>query len=238
LCDAVTSPSRFWADKLTAEMGAANVFVVPVGVDLRRFPPPPPPPEIRQGSIRIVSVGELTARKGPDILFDAVRRLSQRCPGLELHMMGDGDMAGELGRKAESCSFNITFHGFVRDPYASLSRYDVFCLASRSDNFPVAIIEAMLASLPIVATDVGGIPELVRNGECGILAGAESSVELSDALVRMIEAGSESRRRMGASGERYARTHFSIDRIVDQFEQVYRNAMTGLHLRDAANQAE
>ncbi len=227
LCNAVTSPSQFWADWLKSEMRVAEVSVVPVGLNLRRFPPPPAYADT-PGTVRIVSVGELTIRKGFDVLLDAMPLVWERKPEVELHIMGEGDLASQLRRKAASfgpAQARVRFHGFVRAPYAELPRYSLFCLASRSDNLPVAIIEAMLARLPIVATNIGGIPELVRDGGCGFLVPPDSPIALAEQLVRMIELGAEQRAHIGMRGEHFARERFAIERIVDEFALVYRKAL-------------
>lgn len=229
LCHAVTSPSRFWADRLREDMGVPAVEVVPVGLDLRKFPAPPArAPD--DDACRIVSVGELTARKGFDVLLEAMRLVWPHAPDAELHILGDGDMSGQLRRKAQSfgdAARLVRFHGFVRDPYRELPQYSLFCLASRSDNLPVAIIEAMLARLPVVATDVGGVSELVRDGDCGWLAQPDSPIGLAEKLVRVIRMEAEERDRLGANGERFARERFAIGRIADEFDTVYRKALSG-----------
>jgi len=227
LCDAVTSPSQFWADRLRSEMQVAEVSVVPVGLDLRRFPPPPARVDAK-GAIQIVSVGELTARKGFDVLLDAMPLVWEHTPEVELHILGEGDLASQLRRKAASfgpAQGRVHFHGFVRTPFAELPKYSLFCLASRSDNLPVAIIEAMLARLPIVATNVGGIPELLRDGGCGFLVPPDSPMALAGQLVRMIEMDPEQRAQLGMSGEHFARDRFAIERIADEFALAYRKVL-------------
>ena len=90
----------------------------------------------------------------------------------------------------------------------------------------------MLARLPIVATSVGGIPELVRDGDCGFLVPPDSPIALAGQLVRMIESGAEERARIGMRGERFARERFAIGRIVEEFARVYGKALP-LHARRA-----
>jgi glycosyltransferase involved in cell wall biosynthesis len=207
-------------------MRVSEVEVVPVGLDLRKFPPAPPRTADDE-PVRIVSVGELTARKGFDLLLEAMQLVWQHAPDAELDIMGEGELSSQLRRKAQSLARGprlIRFHGFVADPYRELPRYSMFVLASRSDNLPVAIIEAMLAGLPVVATDVGGVSELVRDGGCGLLTQPDSAIGLAEKMVRMIRMDGEERNRLGANGERFARQRFAVERIVDELNRVYERA--------------
>jgi glycosyltransferase involved in cell wall biosynthesis len=151
----------------------------------------------------------------------------QRQQQVELHFMGDGDLSVNLRKQADAVSpglNRVRFHGVVPAPYPELSHFDIFCLPSRSDNLPVAILEAMLARLPIVSTRVGGIPELVEAGGCGLLVPRDSPDRLAEALTQMIELSWEERESFGRSGESFARKNFSIESTVAQLEEVYTNA--------------
>jgi glycosyltransferase involved in cell wall biosynthesis len=227
LCDAVTTPSKYWAAKLASEMAIANPSVTPVGLDLRRYPPLNRAGSNHDSPVRIVTVCELTGRKGVDLLIGAMPEIWSHFPDTELHIIGDGDAASVLREQARALGYNsskIHFHGFVANPYAQLADYAVFSLASRSDNLPVSIIEAMLARLPIVATEVGGIPEMVLEGHCGRLARPDCARSLAEALVTMIKDGRGGMDRMGAAGESFARNHFSIEKTVADLQGVYRDA--------------
>jgi glycosyltransferase involved in cell wall biosynthesis len=226
MCDSVTTPSAHWARLLSERAGVDHVRLIPYGFDLARYPQIEARPR-EHATLRIVCVGELTARKGPDVLLDAMRILWSRNPDVELHFIGNGDECAAVqahARQVDSSGSRVVFHGHVRAPYEMLDRFDVFALASRSDNQPVAIIEAMLAGVPVVSTNVGGIAELIEKGNCGRVVDANAPVMLADALCAVIGAGAEGRRAMGASGERFARRTFGIRNHVDALQDLYRVA--------------
>jgi glycosyltransferase involved in cell wall biosynthesis len=123
------------------------------------------PAAARRGEpMRIACVGELTHRKGQDVLLDAMPRIWAEAPATELHLFGDGDLADAVrarAREIDPDGRRVFVRGHVPYPYGELSGFDVFCLPTRSDNQPLAIVEALLAGVPVVATDVGGIPEMI-----------------------------------------------------------------------------
>jgi glycosyltransferase involved in cell wall biosynthesis len=226
LCDGITSPSRHWADRLASTMGIEDVEVVPVGLDLARCPRLVRRRLLPRDTVRLVTVCELTRRKGVDVLLDALSLVEAPC-GIELHVIGDGDDAPALRARAEAlpaAAARVVFHGALEAPYPALAHADLFVLASRSDNLPVAIIEAMLAGLPVIGTRVGGIPELVEDSGCGIVVPADDARSLAEALREMIGNGRESLAGLGARGEMFARRRFAIEEVVDQFDQVYASA--------------
>jgi glycosyltransferase involved in cell wall biosynthesis len=225
LVDAVTSPSTYWADILRQELGMPEVAVVPVGLDLRRFPPAST--TTRTPAHRIVTVAELTARKGIADLLDAMPGVWAESPTVELHILGDGEEQPALVAKSAELDprgARIVFHGFVPQPYRHIQSYDLFCLPSRSDNFPVALMEAMLARLPVVATDAGGIPELVGGSGCGFVVPAKAPTALSAAILRTIDLGADARNTLGELGERFIRARCSIDVTVGQLTDLYSQA--------------
>jgi len=230
LCDVVTTSSKYWAAKLASEFGVANSPVTPVGLDLRRYPQLNRASRNHGRPLRIVTVCELTKRKGVDLLIGAIPEVWNQFAETELHIIGDGDAAAELREQARAFglgSSKIFFHGFVVNSYAKLADYDLFALGSRSDNLPVSIIEAMLAGLPIVATEVGGIPEMVLDGHCGRLARPGCAESLAEALVTTMKSGRVGIDRLGVSGESFARNHFSIEKTVPDLQAVYRGAFKG-----------
>jgi len=225
-CAAVTSPSAYWSRKVELELGVPAPDVIPVGLNLDRFP-------VRQDRSRvfppakIVTVCELTSRKGVDLLIRAMTSVRQCHEDTELHIIGDGDAAGDLRRLASQFDPSgrcIRFHGSMSHPYAELCHYDIFALASRSDNLPVALIEAMLARLPVVAADVGGIPEIVGNGRYGVLVPAESPDALAAGLLRLLD---EPRRALDIArcGEEFARRRFSVQVTAGSLDRLYKLAL-------------
>jgi glycosyltransferase involved in cell wall biosynthesis len=124
-------------------------------------------------------------------------------------------------------SHRVELLGARADVPDLLARSDVFVLSSRSEGFPVSVLEAMAAGLPVVATDVGGVGEAVEDGETGFLIPAADSEALAAALERLLVDG-ELRRRLGAAGRARALRLFDVSRYRAAYEELYRrlNAST------------
>ncbi len=224
LCDAVVSPSRAWADELQARFRIPCVQVVPNGLDLRRYPPLDRRVEHSGGAMGLVTVCELTRRKGVDVLLQAMPLVWRSFPSVTLTLIGDGDSRDELRSTAESIDpdgARVRFLGRMEHPYRLLCDYDLFCLPARSDNLPVAVMEAMLAGLPVVATRVGGIPEMVDESGCGLTVESDSPEAAANAISSLLLAGPPHLRSLGALGESFARSRFDIGTSVDSLERVY-----------------
>ena len=230
LCDVVTTPSSLWGDLLVKEFGASDPVVIPIGVDPSRYPALQHQQKQIYSPFRIVTVCELIHRKGVDTLIEAMPVVWENTPDAKLHIIGDGEMADKLknqARQLDRDGARIIFHGRLDSPYMKLPEYDIFALASRFDSFPVAVIEAMFAGLPVAGTRSGGIAELVGAGKCGELVPPDSPDELGAALVRMIASGRETLENNGGAGQDYARANLTIDRTVMRLNDLYKEISVG-----------
>ncbi len=237
LCDAVLTYSRHWAGRLSHDLGVRAPQLIPMGLDLERFPAYPVPERTAPEPFRIVTVCELTSRKGVDLLLEAMPAVWSEFPRAELHIMGDGDSAAQLRRWAahvDPSMKRLVFYGAVFNPYARLGDFDLFALASRSDNLPVVLLEAMLAGLPIVATGVGGVPELLAAAPFGTVVPPECAPVLSAEILTMARFDRPKRIGLGRAGEQFARRSFDARKTTAHLEQIYLQALgskrTG-HLR-------
>jgi len=224
VCDAVTSPSRYWAARLTDGFAVAHPLVMPYGLNLAVYPRHERRPRAESSSIRVITVAEQTRRKGLDVLVDAMPIVWRSHPGVECHFFGEGDESDALRAQAarrDATGTRIVFHGHQPRPYDRLGEFDLFVLPARSDNQPIAAIEAMLAGLPAVVTDVGGLGELVRDAGCGWAVPPDDPAALAGALADAVAATPEERAALGASGEAFARRQFDVDAAVDAMNGLY-----------------
>jgi glycosyltransferase involved in cell wall biosynthesis len=130
-----------------------------------------------------------------------------------------GDLAKELARRG--LAERVRLIGFRSDIPALLAAADLFCLTSRREGVPVSILEAMAAGKAVVATEVGGVSELVVSGETGLLAPAEDDAALAGALLALF--GDRERAiALGRAGQERARAHFTLDRAAGEIGAVYR----------------
>jgi len=224
LADAIISPSTFWARRVSelSGVGGARLHVIPNGVDLCAYPVVAHGTS-RSGVLRIACVGELTHRKGQDVLLEAMPRIWAHEQAAELHLFGAGDLADAIHARARVLDpegRRVVVRGHVAYPYGELAAFDVFCLPTRSDNQPLAIVEALLAGVPVVATDVGGIPEMIAGPHAGVVVPADAVAPLADALLLVGRA----KRRDAAIIRAEAEATYSLDVCAARTMAVYRNS--------------
>ena len=215
----VVANSQAAADRLLLErVPRRKVTVIPNGLDAARFGTRTPRPRLR----RIVMVANLRAEKGHDVLFEAAVPLLRSFPDARFDLVGDGPEHERLRARAAALgvAHAVTFAGHCDDVAARLAEADLFVLPSRSEAFPNAVLEAMAAGLPIVASGVGGILELIDDGRTGVLVPPGDAVVLAEQLHRlMIDAPRAER--LGTAARADALARYSFDRMVDAFEQLY-----------------
>jgi glycosyltransferase involved in cell wall biosynthesis len=223
-CDRIISPSKYWADLVSRVASRSDIKVQPLGFDLSRYPETANVAGNHSGVERIVCMAELTARKGQSVLIDAMPLVWVQFPDAELCFIGNGDAEQELlaqARKVDPDGRRIRFLGFVENPFLLLGEFDIMCLPALSDNQPVSIIEGMLAGLPVVSTEVGGIPELLAMVQCGECVAPGDFKAIAAGLVRWLRCPSEERRECGENARRLARTIFDIKAHVQRINSFY-----------------
>lgn len=172
------------------------------------------------GRPRIVAVGRLQRPKD----FGTLLRAAQHLPAgsCELAIVGDGPERPALEQELRDLALSdrVRLYGERSDVRDLLAHSDVFVLSSRSEGMPVSVLEAMAAGLPVVASRVGGVPELVVDGLTGILVTPGDQQELGEALRRLVE-DSELRRRLGDAGRRRAEEQFDLESFWQAHLAVY-----------------
>jgi len=161
--------------------------------------------------VRILYVGYLRHGKGLEDLLEALRLLRDRGRAVELDLVGDGERREPLARQAAGSGLSDFVHFWGRtlmgpDLNARYNAADLFALPSLSEGSPRAVLEAMGHSLPVVATPVGNIPDLLDEGRRGLLTPIHNAVALADALERVLT-DSDLRRRFIREGFAFARRH-------------------------------
>jgi glycosyltransferase involved in cell wall biosynthesis len=223
--DAVTSNSSFTAS-LIRQVADVPVHVIPYGsrIEIKNRPS-------SDGAVgRLLFVGRLIERKGLPYLIEAVGLLAARRP-VHLDVVGEGSLKAEwMALAAErGLSERIAFHGHV-DDHALADLYgqcDAFVLPSIVDTkgdtegLGVVLLEAMSYRKPVIATQVGGIPDIVIDGETGLLVPQRDAVALAAAVERLLDDAALAHR-LGETGADFVQRHFDWERIVDEIEALYR----------------
>jgi len=168
------------------------------------------------------SVGRLDPIKGTTYLIDAMARVIKAHPRTQLLLVGDGSEKEKLQRKCAALGLQavVKFTGFQKDPTPFIEIMDVFVLASLNEGMGRVILEAMTYGKPVIATGVGGIPELVEDGKNGFLVPPQNAEALSDAMIKLIghrklleEMAIQAKIKVGAQ--------FDLDKMVKDIESVY-----------------
>lgn len=170
----------------------------------------------------IGAAGRLVRLKGHADLLRAAALLRAGWPALRVEIAGEGPERPALQDEARRLGLEdrVTFLGWQTDISPALARWDVLVQPSLDEGFGLAALEAMAAGLPVVATRVGGLPEVVDEGSTGLLVPPADPASLAAALERLLrhpDLGSA----MGAAGRERARAHFSVERMVAATSEVY-----------------
>jgi glycosyltransferase involved in cell wall biosynthesis len=176
------------------------------------------------GSI-ILFLGNLVPYKGPDVLVKAMSRIVKDVPDTKLFFVGKGVMRDELEMLSKKLGVekNVKFTGFVEEglKHFYYRAADVFVLPSTmsTESFGIVNLEAMACGVPIVASRIGGIPDVVKDGENGLLVPPRDSNALADAIIYLLE-NEEVRNKMGKNGRKKVEV-YSWERIAEETEKVY-----------------
>lgn len=178
------------------------------------FPKPP-------GCI-VGAAGRLSPEKGFADLVDAAAIACAQQPTLSFVIFGDGPLRADLTQRIEELQLGSRFilAGFRDDVGQFLPHLDLVVLPSHTEGLPVVLLEALAAGVPVVATSVGGIPEVVQPGINGSLVAAGSPVALAKKIVEMFD-GTNDRGQLGLAGQVCVRQSFSFDVQIDKYQELF-----------------
>jgi len=221
--DAITATGLHLATETTHWAPAAMpVTVIPYGADLERFIAVERP---EGGPVVIGTAARLSVEKGIRYLIEAFALLRDRFGArVRLRIAGDGPERGAIDALIQRHNLrdSVEMLGWIehKDVPAFLNSLDVFVLPSTYEGFGVAAVEASASGLPVVATNVYGIPDVVSDGRTGLLVPPKDPPALADALTRMVDDPSL-RRSLGASGRQYVSTHYDWRENKEQMTRLY-----------------
>jgi glycosyltransferase involved in cell wall biosynthesis len=215
--DAVVAVSQAVASRVVD--GPARVIYA--GVTVPRGGPPAHP-QRPTSEIILGTAGRLVELKGIEYLLSAASALRREFPALRVEIAGSGPHRRKLEAAVAPCGLegHVEFLGWIDDLNSVLPRWDVFVMPSLEEGFPIAALDAMAAGLPVVATSVGGVPDLIQDGKTGWLVPPRDADALVSRL-RLLLSNPEMRRNMGAAGYARVRDHFSAAQMTEGFTQLY-----------------
>lgn len=210
---------------------------IPTGVDTTAFRPDPETRtrsradlELHEDGFVLGAVAYMRSDKGHAVLLRGMPAVLERRPDTVLVLVGDGPERPALQTLAERLGLAgaVRFLGLREDVSRLLPAFDVFCQPStRNEGVPQAVVQASASGLPVIGTEVGGIPEVVRHGESGLLVAPGDVGALARAAIRLASDPSL-RARMGAAGRAHAADAFSIERMLDRTERAYAAALAAV----------
>jgi glycosyltransferase involved in cell wall biosynthesis len=210
-------------EALAAGFRPQQIVHIPNGVDTTIFSPSPQPAADRN----ILFVGRLDHMKGVDILLKAISDLREGGIRTFCTIVGDGPIKKDLQNYARALAIDdqVVFPGTCSDIVPYLQQASVFVLPSHSEGVPNVILEAMAFALPIIATAVGGIPDIIQDGRNGLLIPPADSAALRLALARLLS-DQDLAAKLGTQARRDAESCYSLNKIVDKYLELYQGHET------------
>jgi L-malate glycosyltransferase len=227
--DRVVCNSRAVADLLSQRgLPRHKLTVIPNGLPKEAFAEATPALPRIPGVLRVGLIARMNDPvKNHAALLRAAARLKDKFPHVEYLLVGDGHLRHDLEQMAWKLGLadRVRFMGERHDIPAILAAMDISVVASLSESLSNVILESMAAAKPVVATRVGGNPELVREGETGVLVPANDEGKLAEALAHLL-AQPSLREEFGRKAQSVARAQFGMERVRDQYEQLYAALVT------------
>jgi len=204
----------------------SKIRLIPSGTDIARFENAIPDPELRSrlgadaSAPLICAAATLAERKGIRYLIEAAKQLKLGGTPVHLVIAGDGEQREELERLARDLDIAASFIGFYSDMPTLLATADVFVMPSLSEGLGVAVLEAMAAGKPVVASAVGGLRESVLDGATGFSVPPADSEALAEGIAKLISNPAMATE-FGLAGRARARANYSLDNMARSNEALY-----------------
>jgi len=230
--DAAVVNSSFMAKLLQKIVPESSPVIIPMGSGL----PEAQQIDIANKSEEILFVGRLIELKGCEYLLKATSKIIRKHNNIKINIVGDGPLRRNLETLSKELGIaeNIIFHGYLSgEPLQKLyGKASIFVLPSIVDNrgftegLGTVLIEALINNCAVIAADVGGIPDIVKNGETGLLFPEKDVDSLAMSILKIIE-DDELRKNLAKNGRRFVEENFSWESITDKYEAVYNSLKNG-----------
>lgn len=217
--DAFLVLTPFWKSFFGHMVSEEKIEVLPNGIML------PEQDQKTYGQHKLLFLGRLCRDKGIEELLKALSSLREQYPDIHLYLGGVWEDE-ELKREAENCRDFVTWLGWVKgkEKEKYLNLCDIFVLPSYFEGQPVSVLEAMAAGCAVVASEVGGIPQMIAEGETGILTAPRDAGALEEGLRRALS-DPELCRRMGEQARKKVEKEFSIETSMEKLLDIYRKVL-------------
>jgi glycosyltransferase involved in cell wall biosynthesis len=210
---------------------AGRIFVVPSGINPNRFANAGRDYLMAEFNIKssekvVINVAHLAGHKGQQYLVRSIPLVLAKIPNARFFIVGGGELMDSLKTLAESLGLKkkLIFTGFRRDVGAFYQIADLFVMSSVQEGLGTAVLDALALGKPVVAAKSGGIPEIIKNGESGLLVSPADPKALSEGIIRMLT-DDELAKRVARTGKSVVKQKFTIDTMVERNIDVYRQIL-------------
>ena len=241
--DVCTANSRATAKTAYRIAACRNLMIVPMGVDLNHFQKTTEVDDLKkklnlEGEV-ILSVGRLIDLKGTDYLIKALPKVKRRFPKAKVLIIGSGPRKSHLLYLSKDLQIEDSIVFIDQIPQTELIKYyslaDAFVMPSitnkmgETEGFGVVLLEAMACGIPVIGSDTGGIPDIIKDGETGLLVRQKDSQDLVKQIIRLLT-DEDLRKKMVRNAHDLIETQFSWEVIAKRFIEIYRHVLTGKRL--------
>jgi glycosyltransferase involved in cell wall biosynthesis len=226
-------------DLISRKVAPARIRVIDNGIDIGRFRRPKLTDTLKS-SLRIgerdtvvTIVGRLSPEKGHKTFLQVARRVSSSRDHVKFLIVGDGPLSDELRTEAARLKLHehVVFTGFRKDMPEIYAISDVIVNASSIEGLPMTILEAMASQVPVIATRIGGVPDIITDQKTGLLVDAGDVDALTTRVESLVDDPGE-RRRLAVAAFEFVTTNHSFQRMCDAYWKVYGEVMDGKRRRD------
>jgi len=214
-------------DLLDAGVGNLEKFgIMPPGLALGKLPPKKESQEsfgMSSSKLQFAFIGRVTQIKRPDRFLDVASEVKKRAIDVEFFMAGDGELLDACRERVKREYLPVKILGWQSDIEKVLSAADVVILTSDNEGTPLSLIQAGMAGLPVVTTNVGSVPEIVLAGTTGIITGIDVQ-EIADAIEKLLN-NNELRDKLGSAAQEFTTANFGVQRLVSDHENLYKKLL-------------
>jgi len=226
--NALAAVSDTVAQRLRAfGVSAEKIKTIANGIDVKVFERAEPQPLLRaEGSTVVGVVARLDLQKGFEYLLRATRELCQMFPGLKMVIVGEGPDRDAIEEMIEQYGLrsNVILAGQQSNMPGVYAAMDIFVLPSLNEGLPMTILEAMAASKPVIATRVGAIPSVIKDGENGLLVAPKDSEGLRNAIASLLS-DPERRRRLGDQAHTWVSQNYTSEAMALKYRDMYEEVL-------------
>ncbi len=214
-------------DLLAAGIGNSKKFgLMPPGLEIGELPKKSESQEsfgLSTSTLQCAFIGRVTRIKRPDRFLDVVSEIKNRGVAIKFFMAGDGELSETCRERIAGEDLPVKILGWQSDIEKVLAAADVVVLTSDNEGTPLSLIQAGMAGLPVVTTRVGSVPEVVLDGNTGIITSLEVQ-EIADALEKLANSN-ELRAQMGTAAQEFTLANFGVKRLVHDHEELYKRLL-------------